>query len=373
MDDENKYVNMANCKDVRSALGRCADDCGKDDATYSSFESYLSTEKTLPSRYLYDRCSGKSVQGKHNSHPGCFMCIPPMLVYSKRSFFEQNRFCHRFGGCGIKSLEEDEDKRTRWFRIAIAVNLLCFALTVFSCLSISQDFDMIRLAPFSHGELTMKANGEYLYDGEIYVDIGLTAAAVGYDGDDGGENYIPEDHVLLFSQFCDKMQGLQSYQDPETCSSCMDISEGLVSATITSAVTVIPTIATDVLRMYVNYDVNCQKFMGCVVATISFLSSLFTLIAYRQYCFLGFYNGSVTLYTQDENGDDMEVEAYFSWWGGAGLRCLLTATCLKVVDILFNAIVPTPRMARSITLQQQYEQISTSDDAHMQISKASYT
>jgi len=372
--DENKYVNMASCKDVPNA-----DDGATDDDTLSSFDGHLATEEPLPSKYLYDRCAGRSVQGVFKARPRCFMCIPPMLVYSKRSIFEQNRFCHRIGACGIKSFQENESKRTRYFRIGIFVNLICFALTVFSCLSISQDFDIIRLAPFSHGELTMKANDEYLYDGEIYVDIGLTAAAVGYDGnsgenDDGAYSYIPEDHVLLFSQFCEKMQGLQNYLNQTSCSSCQDISEGLVSATITSAITVIPTIATDVLRMYVNYDVNCQKFMGCVVATISFLSSLFTLLAYRQYCFLGFYNGPVTLYTQDENGDDMEVEANFAWWGGAGLRALLAATCLKTVDIALNAIIPTPRMVRSVKLQKAYEKVSTSEvGGDYEVSKATYT
>ena len=50
-------------------------------------------------------------------------------------------------------------------------------------------------------------------------------------------------------------------------------------------VTYLPTIASNVNRAYYNYDVNCQKVFGTVVALFSMMMSLYTWNGYAQQCF----------------------------------------------------------------------------------------
>lgn len=142
--------------------------------------------------------------------------------------------------------------------------------------------------------------------------------------------------------------------------------------------------------MYPNYDVNCQKFYGSIVAAISMFLSLYTFMIYNRKCIGSFYDGDSTpfqvynytggpgeavpnrtsigggTYVQAlqpttmaalaERADDPSIlSVKLDWKSGAGLICLYVATFLKIFDILANLVVPTPSITRDKEEQRAYE------------------
>lgn len=157
--------------------------------------------------------------------------------------------------------------------------------------------------------------------------------------------------------------GLERYLDPEQCQSCADSSSGLITTLVMSVISVLPTITTDVLRMYPNYDVNCQKFFGTIISTISMLLSILTYYKYTNECFSVFYEGVVPYYlnqtvaTGEFFDDEPIVETYFGWTAGPGVICMFVATGLKIIDIIAMLMVPTPQITRDHELQKEYERL----------------
>jgi hypothetical protein len=113
--------------------------------------------------------------------------------------------------------------------------------------------------------------------------------------------------------------------------------------------------------MYPNYDLNCQKFVGSALSTFSLIMSLSTYVGYNNQCFESFYDGKI-FFDAEDTGVDIESQAAFvanfHWEAGNGLICLSVATCIKVVDILVNVLVPTPTITRNRKEQEEYEALS---------------
>jgi hypothetical protein len=137
-------------------------------------------------------------------------------------------------------------------------------LTLYACFAISEDFDILQRVAFSSADI--KEVDNKLDD--ITLDVGLTAAAFHNPATVG-------DIVLSFDQFCDLGSDLERYLDVSNCDGCEQASKGLVTTVIIAAITFLPSLTTDVVRMYSNYDVNCQKVFATVVACISLFSSLY--------------------------------------------------------------------------------------------------
>merc|ERR1740117_990192 len=117
---------------------------------------------------------------------------------------------------------------------------------------------------------------------------GLLTASVSsiYDG----ENYF----VINFNDLCDVIaddtnQIVESIIDPDnSCDTCANASNGLVTAVIISTLLILPNITTDILRMYPNYDLNCQKFFGSIISLCSMLGSLYAWWGYARSCYRTF-------------------------------------------------------------------------------------
>jgi hypothetical protein len=249
-------------------------------------------------------------------------------------------------------LIRDWDERKRWWvlHIGFAANLVGFVLTLYSCLAISDNYDVLQRAAFSSGVLSDPDFGD---SGTLY--LGLRAAALDLDV------YADGPMVVTFDEFCDlTTESLARYlENPEeTCGACQEVSNSMALTVILSCVTFIPSFFTDVLRMYSNYDVNCQKGFATLFATASLLLSLNTLLKYNRTCFAAFYSGTVPFNDNFEAVEDATTAAYqvdFDWSMGPGLICLYAGTVLKAVDIACNIIVPSPQIARDIKKQWEYE------------------
>ena len=244
---------------------------------------------------------------------------------------------------------ENDALRQKILSIGIAANVIGFFLTLVACCSISTNFDTLMRTAFSSG--TAESSNSTI-DG-VKIAIGLRAAAL----DTPHQGQV----VWSFDEFCG-LEGLDQYSLWEDCQACADVSSGLVISVIISLITYMPTVFTDITRMYSNYDVNCQKVFASFVACFNMLMSLYTWVGYTNSCFASFYEGEIP-YDRQQNvlSPDEASQAFisfdFKWRPGPGLFCIAAATVLKAVDILCHCIIPTPKITRDLKEQQEYENL----------------
>jgi hypothetical protein len=50
------------------------------------------------------------------------------------------------------------------------------------------------------------------------------------------------------------------------------------------------------------------------------------------------------------------LDVLYDWRAGNGIICLLLATALKIIDIIAVVLIPTPDIAHTRALQEEYEE-----------------
>jgi len=308
-----------------------------------------------PRQWLIDRVFGKSPPSE--SKPPCWICYVPPFITIAPDLLEQNCFCECIGKIGV--IDPDESVwRKRLMRAAIFFNFAAFSLAITSCLAISQKFHILRKVQFSkgHAAVTNLTSGEPLDWLTADVDIGLQAIA--YSDNLGQE-------VISFNEFCDyNGTGLELVILPEDCSACAEVSDSLIFTLAVSAIPYIPAMLTNVIRSYSNYDINCMKTFSTLPSAISMALGLYSFLAYRFECFFTFREGDVyfakNLTEVPKDSEDAVGKITVSWSPGSGLICIILATALIGLDILFHLAVPSPSIARDHEKQAEYERLSTS-------------
>jgi hypothetical protein len=263
---------------------------------------------------------------------------------------EENIFCKVWGRLGLIR-PENETARFWLLHLGFIANFVGFFLTLYSCLAITDsNYGILKAASFSSAVLTEPNVPNSTLAGA--VDVGLRAAALVLPNRDG-PNVV---------NFCDmSSETLSLYLDDGVdCGGCQDVSSGMVLSVVVSAITFIPSLSTDILRMYSNYDVNCQKGFSTLFATVTLVLSLFTLLTYNRSCFAGFYDGDVPFDAefnaiQKDSSEEPTHVIKFDWSIGPGLICLYTGTLLKSVDLFCNLLVPSPNITRDHKEQWDYE------------------
>lgn len=148
------------------------------------------------------------------------------------------------------------------------------------------------------------------------------------------------------------MEKATRWDEPDTCEAsiipdiserCEECANSLISESsiIISILGQLPTIATDLQRSTRFGDVNCQKTMGMLTNLITFFSSIVALLAFRWHCYQMSEDKSDLQF--DLDGSLCEVTDAVDKQLGLGFRCLMVATCIKIVDLICHALVPTPR------------------------------
>lgn len=124
----------------------------------------------------------------------------------------------------------------------------------------------------------------------------------------------------------------------------------------------IPNFTTDILRIYSNYDVNCQKFLASTFSWISLATAIYTWVHYRKGCFdslntkIPLVSINILKLCRSLEADDLLFVVIFKWQAGAGQICLAVATFLKIIDIVINIMVQTPIIITRDHLEQvEYE------------------
>jgi hypothetical protein len=273
---------------------------------------------------------------------------------------EESVCCKVLGRIGL--IRPENEKARFWLlHVGFIANLIAFVLTLYSALAISDDYDTLRAASFSKIGVT-EPNSPL--ETIIQLDVGLRAAALNLP-------HTEQKIVINFDEFCDlPSESLKLFLDDTDveCSRCEDISTSMVVSVIVSVITFIPSFSTDILRMYSNYDVNCQKVFSTLFAAVTLLLSLNTLLKYNQSCFAAFYSGKVpfdqniTLIQDDAAATNAAFLVDFDWSMGPGLACLYAGTVSKAVDIVFNLLVPSPTITRDHKEQWDYENLTEEEE-----------
>mmetsp|Transcript_7661 Transcript_7661/g.18770 ORF Transcript_7661/g.18770 Transcript_7661/m.18770 type:complete len:391 (-) Transcript_7661:134-1306(-) len=318
-------------------------------------------------------------EGKGRSHPipkggndidrkpPCFLCYVPKPVYWLVSCLEQNPCCEAFGRIGCYG-HENYQVRRRILAFGLVANILSCLLSIVACFSLSTNFNNIVAGGFSKGLVYIP--GADIPTSRIW--IGLRAVAIrNFQGQALiNRDYVEEDHVIEFDAFCDYVdQGLERYMDPDDCNACDEASGGLMTAVVMAALLTLPNICTDFLRMYPNYDLNCQKFFGSILNLLSMMSSLYAWAGYAKMCFKSFNDETEVALVDTSNATAMNlvsiisnpsftiptISLAFLWRPGNGLVCVVLATFLKIFDIVVMLMIPTPELAHNKLLQEEYE------------------
>jgi hypothetical protein len=224
-----------------------------DDSSASESEAFSEEESkgveyasAKPKLWLLDRTRGNSRPDVGNKPP-FFLCWVPFPVHSFANVFEQNSFCEAIGKVGCVD-HDDPTIRKRVLIFGLTANLFAFFTTVFACFAISEDFDVVRATAFSSGQVKVLATDIL----QANIDIGLRGVA--FENFQSLATNVPLGQRFIgFDDFCGLIDsGLERYLDPAECDSCANVSNSLVRFLVTSLFLIIPSLTTDVLRMWPN-------------------------------------------------------------------------------------------------------------------------
>lgn len=306
-----------------------------------------------PRQWLIDRMFGRSPP--LSSKPPCWICYVPPCISIAPDFFEQNCFCQGYGKIGCVQSELPGTARKRLLLISAFFNVLAICLTITACFSISTNFNILQAISFSSGKGIVTFLRNNTPTANILVDVGLQAVAYRDPIFDSDQNT-----VVHFDEFCNynATSIYARFIRPSDCTACADVSDSLIFTLAISAFPYLPSLLTNFIRMYPNYDINCLKVFATLATAFGMGLSLYSFLAYRFECFFTFFEGTVYI---DGNGEEVpfqeeaEIQIDVEWNPGNGLICIILATALMGIDIVVNLAIPSPDIARSSAMQEEYE------------------
>ena len=143
------------------------------------------------------------------------------------------------------------------------------------------------------------------------------------------------------------------------CESCRSTALASVTGAVMGCITMIPTMQTNCQRCFRFYDLNCQK--GWAIGFSGLFGGASTLMALSAFAGACFRDIPDSFKAGQANPLVREVNGSVSYGPGPGLFCIVAATLMKVIDIFFHAILPTPESlwpARSDRNPSEFVEIS---------------
>jgi hypothetical protein len=124
-------------------------------------------------QYLIDRTNGKSKLGE--SKPPCSACFVPLPVVWFADYIEQNRLFEWLGRRGIFDASNLRARRI-CIGLGLIANVLSAILSLYTCFSISTDYDVIWATAFTSGIANVV--NKTIYPDSHNLRIGMRAIAV---------------------------------------------------------------------------------------------------------------------------------------------------------------------------------------------------
>jgi len=224
---------------------------------------------------------------------------------------------------------------------ALLGTIVGWAFLIYSDFAVSyNNYNFINAAAYNIGSVTFQPcppseDCELEFDDNIPFSADATRYSLGlraiaytrYDFTSGMLNRTEtERYIATFGEFCDGDNCLFIVQ-PDKCNDCGNASQAMVASILMSTVMYFFTFTTDVLRIWPNYDVNCQKVFGGFFAIISAIMGLRTWFLFCNQCFASFRKGwhcfDVDLNEIEDCYDDAFYgSVYFHWQAGPRLITL---------------------------------------------------
>ncbi len=303
--------------------------------------------------------------------PPCFLCFPPPVLKLCPWLLEENWLCRILGQCGYCT--EIRGLRSKALKFSLWLNTCGFLVTVFAALALTDEsYDLLSAASFSKAELQPTTTDPTLIAAfgnggvqsavtfpTISLHLGLQALAVDNPNASNSETSMTAT-MIPFDEFC-TTPGMEQLMPMEDCNFCADANLYLLVGLFVALVAYLPTCATDILRMYTNYDVNCQKVSAGLWGMLCLAGYGLVYYYYNEVCAASFYSGQVQYAAGgtvvDSPGTGVIV-VDFAWKVGTGQICLLVGFGLKAMQFVFNCCVSTPTITRDRKEQWDYERLS---------------
>ena len=297
---------------------------------------------------------------------------------------EQNVVMETLGKCGVVPANSKSWRRIL-MSIALFSTLTGWAALVISDLAMSKNPQLLERYSYRFGETTLfHRDSNFLVGETMDISLGLRAVAwhrfnfslpivtkdnVTIDVED--DAFSPGQNVTVtgFEDFCNSDKGV-FFVDPAHCGKCEESSKIMVASSAMATILYLFSFTTDVLRMFPNYDINCQKVFACVLAIVAATLGMRTFFLFRGDCFRSFLQGEhcfdstgaiIPGCSYDTSGDygDAQVVANFVWTAGFAYFFLGFSAFLKVLNLVCHLLIPTPSITRNKEEQWEYEQKAT--------------
>jgi len=319
-----------------------------DENDEDSDDDHESQQQTTKHReWLYDRINGRSRVG--NGRPPCFLCYPSPLLRWCPFALEENIFCTTLGwiGCLPSNLES---ARSCVMLLAFLVDLMGLGSLMFATMAVSTSTSLLKRTPWVVGVVTTGTNTTEL--AQVTVRIGLRAILLRDDS-------TGDDRTVLFDEFCDLTNaGIEQYIDVGDCSKCADASrQFIVLPLLVAVVLCIPSLFSDILREYSNYDVNCQRCSAWVTSSMSVVGAMVAWNSFYNECLPTFLDEDTIIPDPGIQGLVGEVRRTYEWADGIGLYFIYASAAFRGVSFLTQCLLPTPTITRNQIEQAEYERI----------------
>lgn len=315
--------------------------------------------KKPPRKWLMDRVSGQSKYNDQERPPAPCCWVPPCVAWCP-CLLETNCFCRCFGMMGISA---NETFRFICLHMGFIANVLAMLATSYACLAISTQY--FFLSKSSLGVIEVNDTTGNLLSEPAYIFLG--ARGVGFNDPSMAGHPLGQYYVVGYDDLCLVAEETSAYYyfDPtQDCAACASdyFSMNAVISFLVAIPLFFPTFFSQQLRMYSGYDVNCVKNSLSITSILIICLNLNVLLTYIIFCGKQSFQSDPTAFFDAQgdvvdSADDAFIALEFTWSWGWAFNALIISMGLKVIDLLCNVAVPTPKVTRDRHEQEIYETI----------------
>jgi len=218
--------------------------------------------------------------------------------------------------------------RATLFNTAAVMVVVAMILTVVSALGLSTDEDILLDFPWSKAEGLIAKHDSRNTTVRAHIYVGLSGVLRVIDYHDIYTGVREEKIFEGYFAFKYKNRCVTKY-----CKDCRAAAQACISSVVIGLLMAIPTLLSDFARSREHEDSNTEKILGAFGGLYGAIADLVSLYSYADGCAEDMPN-TITR----ANGDVIEVH----WTEGLGLKCLVAATFLLLIDGLIHLLVPTP-------------------------------
>lgn len=235
------------------------------------------------------------------------------------------------GAIGFKCLRHH---RRAIFRLSGVAVFCSMILACFSAVALSTNSGTLRDFPWSHalGVVVNSTSSEGIrknetITGELFVGLtGILRELKTYDENTQTSHVTDFEGYFAFSK--KDLDCESSY-----CKGCKEAAESCISTVVIALVLSIPTLISDYTRTSVSEDSNLEKVIGFSAGILGGLIDLIGLFAFADDC----------VEVLPNHIDHGRYSVHVDWHYGIGVKCLIAATCILMLDGLFHLLVPAPQ------------------------------